>query len=195
MQKTINIPKLLHEVHGKKAPLSDVLLAHSFATIITAFTLYTALPLDLGLLKMIALGLLAYDLSGGVLANFSKGTSAHYAASAKSRRNFLWLHVLQPSLMIYIFQGNDLILAGLGLYIVAGSWLVNAQSTAEGQLRLGTFISLVGISLLFIPGTQLNAIQQLLLVFFMLKLPLAFAVQWYRLGEAVKLSERKSPER
>ena len=195
MQKTINIPKILHEVHGKKAALSDVLLAHTFATIITAFTLYSALPLDLGLLKMIALGLLAYDLSGGVLANFSKGTSAHYAASAKARRNFLWLHILQPTLMIYIFQGNDLILAGLCFYIVAGSWLVNAQATAANQLRLGAFISLVGISLLFIPGMQLNAIQQLLLGFFMLKLPLAFAVQWYRLGEAVKLSERKSPER
>jgi len=184
MQRTINIPKFLHEVHGEKARITDVMAAHAFAITVTVFTLYWSTGTELSTFKMILLGILAYDLSGGVLANFSKGTSDHYAASARARRNFLLLHVLQPTMMVYIFQGNDLMLVGLGLYIVLGSSLVNAQQTAIQQLRLGALISLSGITLLFIPALPLSTIQQLLLVFFMLKLPLAFAVQWYKLGSA-----------
>ena len=97
MQQTIHIPKFLHEVHGKRATLSDVLMAHTFAIFITIITLYWSYNSGLSTVKLIVLGILAYDLSGGVLANFSKGTSNHYAASAKARRNFLWLHLLQPS--------------------------------------------------------------------------------------------------
>ena len=183
MQQTINIPKFLHEVHGKQATLTDVILAHAFAAVITTLTLYWSMAMDMPVIKMIVLGILAYDLSGGVLANFSKGTSIHYAASAKARRNFLLLHILQPTMMVYLFQGNDLVLVALSAYIVLGSFWVNAQPTAIRQLRWGAFLSLSGITLLFIPGLQLSAVQQMLLVFFMLKLPLAFAVQWYKLAE------------
>ena len=185
MQRTIHIPKFLHEVHGEKASLIDVIAAHLFAVLATVLTLTRSLDLDWSPLKMVALGLLAYDLSGGVLANFSQGTSLHYAASGKARRNFLSLHVLQPLLMIYVFQGNDLTLAALSVYIVLGAVLVNAQKTAVQQLQLGAFISLIGIILLFIPGLGLYGVQQLLLAFFILKLPLAFAVQWYALGKGI----------
>ena len=185
MQQTITIPKFLHEVHGEEARLTDVIMTHAFAIMATTTTLYWSMDTGFSTFKMVLLGILAYDLSGGVLANFSKGTSDHYAASAKARKHFLLLHILQPTIMIYLFQGNDLVLAALCGYIVLGSFLVNAQKTAIQQLRLGAFISLVGISLLFIPGLELTAVQQLLLVFFMLKLPLAFAVQWYKLSHRV----------
>ena len=182
MKQTIQIPTFLHEVHGERANPLDVILAHLFAVAVTFLTLYLSLDEGLPLIKLILLGILAYDLSGGVLANFSTGTSRHYAASAKARRNFLLLHILQPSLMIYIYQGNDLVLALLCAFIVLGAALVNAQKEAIKQFRLGSLISLVGLTILFIPATELTNVQTMLLAFFMLKLPLAFAVNWYALS-------------
>lgn len=183
MKKTILIPKFLHEIHGEKALLIDVLLTHIFAILVTSLVISLSWNSELSWFKLIILGILTYDLSGGVLANFSRGTSDHYASNAKARINFLRLHLLQPTLMIYIFQGTDLVLAAMGVYILFSSFLVNSQKDVQKQLLLGTFFSLVGICFLFVPGVNLSSTEQLLLTFFLLKLPLAFAVQWYRLGK------------
>ncbi|MEN0003510.1 MAG: hypothetical protein AAF798_05180 [Bacteroidota bacterium] len=178
MENTINVPKLLHEVHGEKAQLRDILLAHGLAIVSTA-TLIILGSEGMALWQKLLLGILTYDLVGGVVANFSYSTSIYYASSSKKRRGFLLLHLLQPTLLTLVFQTNWMEIIVLSAYILIASVIVNNIKSGSRQVITGGFLAVTGIFLLQLPIFELEATLQFLLTVFLLKLPLAWAVRWY----------------
>ncbi|MEM9324970.1 MAG: hypothetical protein AAGA85_04920 [Bacteroidota bacterium] len=180
MEATIKIPKALHEVHGHESSVTDVLLAHSLAvaSTITVFWLSAA---HLHTWQEILLGILTYDLVGGVVANFSRSTSSFYAASSKKRRGFLLLHLLQPTLLTLVFMEYLQTILPICTYILVSSAIVNAMQASNRQVMTGAFFSVLGIFLLQIPFFEASPVLEFLLTVFLLKLPLAWAVRWYEL--------------
>ena len=178
MKNTLQIPKMLHEIHGEQSNLKDIILIHVIA--ISSMVLVLFLAWDgLSLLNRILLAILTYDLTGGVIANFSHSTSVYYAADAKKRRNFILLHVLQPTLLSVVFPDSIPVIVLSGLYIIGAASIVNGLKSFQYQIMLGAFTALLGIVILQIPVLNLSGELHFLLNTFMLKLPLAWAVRWY----------------
>ena len=180
MENTIKVPKLLHEVHGQVANLRDIVLAHSLAIASTAAVLILGTS-GMALWQKVVLGILTYDLVGGVVANFSWSTSVFYAASPTKRRGFLLLHLLQPTLLVLVFTEYWMTIVVFSGFILVSSTVVNAMRSGNRQVMTGAFLSVTGIFLLQLPVFEASSILAFLLTVFLLKLPLAWAVRWYEL--------------
>ncbi len=181
MENTIQIPKFLHEVHGEQSNWTDILTVHILAGITVMATLFAAVNADLVLWQLVLLSILAYDLGGGVLANFTYSTKWYYDQSTLRRLVFLSLHVLQPLLMMLVFPAYWMAIAAFSVYTLVASFLTNSITRPQQQLLIGVFLSLTGIIALHTIPFALNTPLQLLLNLFLLKLPLSFSVRWYRL--------------
>jgi hypothetical protein len=70
--------------------------------------------------------LIAADLSGGVVANFTRSTSKFYRERGRTRVTYLILHLLYPVVLYIVMNGPVEIWAVIPLYTVAGALLVNA---------------------------------------------------------------------
>lgn len=128
--------------------------------------------------KIWVLIILAYDLGGGVLANFTYSTKQFYQ-SRKRRIIFLSIHFLQPLLMSIVFPEFLLEIALISSYTVLFAFIVDAIQETRKQIILGVFFALAGVIALYLIPVQWNTALLLLLTIFLLKLPLAFAVRWY----------------
>ncbi|MEM6830307.1 MAG: hypothetical protein AAF551_07305 [Bacteroidota bacterium] len=180
MENTIKIPKVLHEVHGERAALLDVVLPHGLS-IMASFYLLTSSPgIDFGVTKSILLFVLTYDLIGGVIANFSEGTSRFYAESASRRLKFIALHVLQPTIMWYLFKDHQLVILIISAYVVGSAIFVNQIRSFRNQLMVSGTVVLAGIFIFMLIAGDIPFTLRFLLTAFILKLPLAWAVRWYR---------------
>ena len=178
MQNTVSIPKFLHEVHGKKSNWFDIGATHIVALLTVVATLF--LTDEMGWKKWLLI-LLAYDLGGGVLANFTYSTKWYYDQSMKRRLVFLSLHFLQPALMCLVFPDYLVGIITFSGYTVAASFITNSTGNPQRQLTTGALFSLSGIIALATVPVELNPALHLLLTLFLLKLPLSFSVRWYRL--------------
>ena len=181
MENTVKIPKFLHEIHGDESNWFDIIATHSVALITVFGTVYLANPLELQGWKTILLIILAYDLGGGVLANFTYSTNWYYEQASIRRKVFLALHVLQPFFMILVFPEylNEILV--YAAYTLASSFRTNAIKDVRTQLIAGSFFSLTGIIVLHSLSSSIEATLSLLFTLFLLKLPLSFSVRWYRL--------------
>lgn len=182
MKNTIQIPKILQEVHGEVSNVKDIFVTH-FVAILSSVMVLTLGSRDLSISQIIVLGILTYDLVGGVVANFSYSTSVYYAKQPKKRKGFIALHLLQPTLLVFVFQNDIVTILSISTYILLSSILVNATKSVQRQIMLGAFFSIVGIMVLQLPFFEATSILAFLLVIFLLKLPLAWAVRWYDINE------------
>ncbi len=182
MKNTIEIPKMLHEVHGEQASRLDVLIPHGIALLASIYLLMIPPGMGFGLTKSVLLFILTYDLIGGVIANFTVGTSSFYAASASRRYKFIALHILQPTLMWYLFKGESALTIGLSTYIVVSALVVNLVKQTQHQLIVSGVLVVIGLFLLQSYGASATFSLQFLLTTFLLKLPLAWAVRWTELS-------------
>jgi len=178
MKNTIQIPKMLHEIHGEISNVRDISITHVIAIVSTVMVLMLG-GQSLSFIQQILLGILTYDLVGGVVANFSYSTSVYYAAQPRKRMGFIALHLLQPTLLSFVFQEDILIVISMSAYILFSSIVVNGMKSANRQVMTGAFFSILGITLLQLPLFMGTPILEFLLVIFLLKLPLAWAVRWY----------------
>ncbi len=178
MNNTVNIPAFLHEFHGRKSNWLDLAATHLIALVATATALILSDQYDLTLWKKFLFAALAYDLGGGVMSNFTYATNLYYDHPIRKRLIFITLHWLQPVLMSLVFPAYWQGILLFSAYILASTFIVNGIQIHQRQLTLGIGLTLLGLLALFfvsfIPPVSL------LLTLFLLKLPLAFAVRWYR---------------
>ena len=179
MEKTIKIPKALHEVHGESASLLDLILPHGLSIISSIYLLNTASDADFGIVKSFLLFILTYDLIGGVIANFTEGTSRFYAANTGRRIKFIALHILQPTIMWYLFKDHANLVLFTSLFTVGAAILVNQIKPLRKQLVVSGTLVLMGLICFQYHQTGIPFTLQFLLTAFILKLPLAWAVRWF----------------
>ena len=180
MENIITIPRMLHEVHGERASLLDVILPHSLSILASCYFLTIPPGMGFGLVKSVLLFILTYDLIGGVIANFSEGTSRFYAESTIRRFKFIALHILQPTIMWYLFRDHQIVILIISVYVVGSALIVNQIRSLRNQLIVSGTLVVIGIFIFQLLIGEAPFTLQFLLVAFILKLPLAWAVRWYR---------------
>ncbi|UYN82942.1 MAG: hypothetical protein KIT89_09510 [Microcella sp.] len=89
--RTFRIPSALHDVFGERqsaASLTLIALAMPVAVLAALPAFLTVEPW-----RAVLAGLLVADIAAGAIANFTRSTNDHYAASALRRTVFLVVHV------------------------------------------------------------------------------------------------------
>ncbi|MFW5687911.1 MAG: hypothetical protein ACOCXV_03185 [Bacteroidota bacterium] len=175
--KKVKIPGALHEIHGREAYLFDILVNYATGIGATVFILFLSTNLDLSMLKMILLGILALDLSGGVVSNFTSGTSNYYAASNKLRILFIGIHFIQPLLLGWIFADYWPAIAIIGSFSLLAAFLINSLHHYHLQKTVAPFFLVAAIIITVISNID-NAPLFIMMLLFVVKLILAFPVKW-----------------
>jgi hypothetical protein len=175
--KKVAIPSYLHELHGKQASVFDLLVNYTTAIIATIIILYLAWDLSLQPYKLIILGVLALDLAGGVVSNFTEGTNKYYIEKPKMRYVFIAFHVVQPLVLIWLFPSDLVGIAIVSIYTLIAMTVINSIQEHLRQRVYGAFLMVLGLSISFLVG-GMQPIVHLMLILFVVKLIIAFAVRW-----------------
>lgn len=170
-------PPYLHEFHGKQARILDLLLTYSVAAFATILTLHLASHSFTETYKFVILGILAFDLSGGVVSNFTEGTNSYYREKPKARSVFIALHIIQPLLIVWLFADSAFVIMALSIYTLISLIIVNNIKQYVNQRVLAGFFTTLGITTSFL-FNDISEVVHLLLILFLVKLTLAFAVRW-----------------
>ncbi len=181
MKNNVLIPSFLHDIHGERSNWFDLIATHTLAI---ATILATLAMVDMDTFPNWKIGLLlllAYDLGGGVIANFTYGTKHYYDQSPRRRYFFLTLHILQPLVMMIVFFEHTAAIELIGIYTLAAAFGVNSITNPQRQVIIGVLLAILGMIGLFVLPFNLPTLLQLFLSLYLLKLPLSFAVRWYRL--------------
>lgn len=173
----IKVHRLFRELFGFETTRFDL-----FAIIISAL-LFAALILILNtnsaalVTKKIVLIILALDIGGGVVANFTTGTNNFYAESLKKRYLFVVFHLIQPSILIWIFINELLAIVGVSVFTLTSSLIVLNIKKNYNQRIIAVILLLLSLFL----STILNftdSLAQVIMQLFSIKLILAFSVNW-----------------
>ena len=102
--KKLKVPKFLHELHGEQTNIAELLLIYGFAVIgpvILYFTTRTGLP-ELAWWRTLLLFVIAADLSGGIIANLTYGTTAFYEKRQWRKAVFILAHAAHPAVLFLL---------------------------------------------------------------------------------------------
>lgn len=175
--KKIQVNKFLIELFGRVTTAFDLLAITISSISFAGLTLLLKWNADISNFKLVILSILALDIAGGVIANFTKGTNNYYSESLRKRYLFVFFHLLQPSILIWIFPSDLLAILGVSLFTLTSSIIVlnikkqyNQRIIAVTLLLFSLFLS----TLLNYSDTLAKMIMQL----FSVKLILAFCVNW-----------------
>lgn len=178
MNRILKIPKFLHELHGEEASLLSVLLVYATGIAFALFCIVMCRPVVQGYQTWI-LALMALDIGGGVVSNFSPGTSAYYAKRPTRRWIFIAVHIIHPLLLWVIFSHMHGILV-VGAAILVFTAIVNAVSGIPNQRMIAACLFVTTLVLINLLVTGL--LPLLFLSVFALKLIIGFGVRWNHVG-------------
>ena len=175
--KKIQVHKFLFELFGRETTTFDLL-----AIVIGSLSFAGLMPIlkwntDISNFKLIILTILALDIAGGVVANFTTGTNNYYAESLRKRYFFVLFHLLQPSILIWIFPSELLVILGVSLFTLTSSIIVLNVKKQYNQ----KIVAITLLLLCLILSTLLNytdTLSQMIMQLFSIKLILAFSVNW-----------------
>jgi hypothetical protein len=183
--KKIQVHKFLFELFGRETTTFDLL-----AIVIGSLSFAGLMPIlkwntDISNFKLIILTILALDIAGGVVANFTTGTNNYYAESLRKRYFFVLFHLLQPSILIWIFPSELIAILGVSLFTLTSSIIVlNIKKQYNQRIVAITLLLLSLILSTILPYT--DPLTQIIMHFFSLKLILAFCVNWASSDQDVK---------
>jgi hypothetical protein len=175
--KKIQVQKFLFDLFGRETTTFDLLAIVIGSLSFAGLTLALKWNADISIFKLIILTILALDIAGGVVANFTAGTTNYYAESSRKRYLFVLFHLLQPSILIWIFP-NEL----RPILVISISTLISSIIVLNINKHYTQRIVAITLLLLnFILSILLNysdPLTQLFMQLFSIKLILAFSVNW-----------------
>jgi hypothetical protein len=173
----IKVHRLLRELFGLETTRFDLLAIIISAVSFAALTLILNSNSAALATKAIVLIILALDIGGGVVANFTTGTNNYYAESLQKRYLFVVFHLLQPSVLIWIFPNELLAILGVSIFTLTSSLIVLNIKKKYNQRIIAVTLLLLSLIL----STILNytdPLAQVIMQLFSVKLILAFSVNW-----------------
>jgi membrane glycosyltransferase len=176
-KKKIQVHKFLGEIFGRETTTFDLLAIIISSVSFAVLTLFVKWNADITIIKKIILTILALDFGGGVVANFTTGTNNYYAESLRKRYLFVLFHLLQPSILIWIFPSELLAILGVSLFTLTSSIIVLNIKKHYNQRIMAITLLLFSLFL----STLLNftdPLTKMLTQLFSIKLILAFSVNW-----------------
>lgn len=178
--KSVNVPKFFHEVFGKKSTVLELFLSISFSIAISIFLLtFTYLEWkDFETWKIILIMLLALDITGGVIANFTLSTNNHYKAHPKARLIFILMHV-QPMLLALLLWNYFVPCSYVWAYTVVSALIVNALLKHPAQKTIAAVLAAIGSCTTLIFFTYIPKFLLIILLLYIIKVVFSFAVDHY----------------
>lgn len=173
----IKVHRLLRELFGLETTRFDLLAIIISAVSFAALTLILNSNSAALATKAIVLIILALDIGGGAVANFTTGTNNYYAESLQKRYLFVVFHLLQPSVLIWIFPNELLAILGVSIFTLTSSLIVLNIKKNYNQRIIAVTLLLLSLIL----STILNytdPLAQVIMQLFSVKLILAFSVNW-----------------
>jgi membrane glycosyltransferase len=173
----IKVHRLFRELFGLETTRLDLLAIVISALSFAALTLILNSNSAALATKAIVLIILALDIGGGVVANFTTGTNNYYAESLQKRYLFVVFHLLQPSVLIWIFPNELLAILGVSIFTLTSSLIVLNIKKNYNQRIIAVTLLLLSLIL----STILNytdPLAQVIMQLFSVKLILAFSVNW-----------------
>ena len=183
--KKIQVHKFLFELFGRETTTFDLLAIVIGSLSFAGLTPILKWNTDISNFKLIILTILALDIAGGVVANFTTGTNNYYAESLRKRYFFVLFHLLQPSFLIWIFPSELLVILGVSLFTLTSSIIVLNVKKQYNQ----KIVAITLLLLCLILSTLLNytdTLSQMIMQLFSIKLILAFSVNWASSDQDVK---------
>jgi hypothetical protein len=175
--KKIQVHKFLVELFGRETTTFDLLAIVIASLSFAGLTLALKWNDDISNFKLIILTILALDIAGGVVANFTTGTNNYYAESLRKRYFFVLFHLLQPSILIWIFPNDLQAILGISIFTLISSIIVlNIKKYYAQRIAALTLLLLIFILLILLNFS--DPLTQLLIQLFSIKLILAFSVNW-----------------
>ena len=180
--KEISIPSFLHDIHGKKASLPDLVFTYwgGIVSLTTILVLYAQAGPEIEWWKVVFLCLISADIGAGAVANFTKGTNLFYSGNHKnkSRITFILLHVLHP--FVYFFAINSFSVYSILLvaYVIGSALFLNSLESRERQGIVAALLMVSGVSLLAILPIN-NPFLWWFFPLYMTKLFIAFGIRRY----------------
>ena len=123
------------------------------------------------------LTILALDIGGGVVSNFTSGTNKYYAESLSKRYLFVLFHLAQPSVLIWIFPSELVDILGVMLFTLSCSIIVLRLNSPKNQRIVAVTLLLLSMILSALLNYT-DPLAQLIIQLFSVKLILAFSVNW-----------------
>ena len=180
--KEIIPPKFLHDIHGSKTSLFDIILSYAGGVIagVSVYLIYMSSEIDIPVWKLILMLVISADIGAGVVANFTKGTNTHYSGDTKkkTRLTFIFSHFLHPAVFFFALGILSIESIALVCFTIASTLIINSIKNYEKQKVVAPLLLVTGISLLL----ALNIDNAFLLWFFplyMIKLFIAFGIRRY----------------
>jgi hypothetical protein len=179
----IRVHRFLSELFGRETTRFDLLAIIISAISFAALTLLLKWNVDISILKKITLTILALDIGGGVVANFTTGTNNYYAESSSKRYFFIFFHLLQPLILIWIYPNDLSAIAGVSLFTLISSIIVLNFKDQHVQRIIA--VTLLLLCLILTPlFNYSDHLLQLTMLLFSIKLILAFSVNWSSIDQA-----------
>lgn len=172
----VSIPAPLHDVFGvrqSRTSLALILVAMPVAVLAMLPTLLAVEPW-----RAVVAGLLVADVAAGAVANLTRGTNEHYAASARRRAIFLAVHVHLPVVALLLGLPLAPALVGWALTIAAGTAVVLLRSSTLQRPAAAVGVIIVLSATTMIAGTTVPLL--FITALFAIKVVLAFAVDHSR---------------
>jgi membrane glycosyltransferase len=175
--KKIQVHKFLVELFGRETTTFDLLAIVIASLSFAGLTLVLKWNANISIFKLIILTILTLDIAGGVVANFTTGTTNYYAESLRKRYFFVLFHLLQPSILIWIFPNELQAILGISIFTLISSIIVlNTKKHNTQRITAITFLLLSFILSIFLNYS--DPLLKLFMQLFSIKLILAFSVNW-----------------
>lgn len=173
----IKVHKFLHELFGYETTRFDLVAIVIASVSLASLTLLFKWNEDFSIIKKAVLTILALDIGGGVVANFTAGTNNFYAESLRKRYLFIFFHLLQPSILVWIFPSELVAILGVMLFTLACSIIVLRLKSPNNQRIVAVTLLLLSLILSALLNYT-DPLAQVIMQFFSIKLILAFSVNW-----------------
>jgi hypothetical protein len=173
----LKIPKFFHELLGEYQSIESIL-------IISAFIVFSSLTIgilgyndykDLSLLKQIITWLLFIDISGGVVANLTKGTDLYYEKHPQKRWIFILIHI-QPLILAWSMEFSIYIVLIICIYTLISAALLNYLRNNENQKIIAGSLTAFGFLLSTYLSQDIPLFASVLFIFYTFKVLYSFSV-------------------
>ncbi|WP_257348735.1 hypothetical protein [Pseudalkalibacillus decolorationis] len=182
--KPVKIPPFLHEVFGPRSTVLEITVTGLFAIFSTVILMAgtSAEWQGYGFYQIAVVIILALDINGGVIANFTLSTNNHYRENDRARLVFIALHI-QPIILALILQNFLVPCLFIWGYTIVSSLIVNQLYTHPAQRTIGAVFMAFGLLVLVLFFIQLPTFLTVILAFYLIKVSFSFAVNHYALRE------------
>jgi hypothetical protein len=175
-ENRINISKYFQELHGEKTSFFSLMLVYFTSVVIASTISYFAIPTDFAIWKRILFFIIIADIAGGAIANFTNSTNQFYQGKRKLRIAFISFHIIHPTLLLMLFPEEQALFIFMGIFTLCGCFTVNFLSDSEIQRLVAIFITLIGMTNLFLIPANINLLRLVPLLFFV-KLLIGFSIK------------------